>query len=90
MGVGYGAHSLNESLHFLLLINYLAVYINLSVAYQHLFFLGSCIFISFMLLFVIVLVLASLAIWAWWIADLVIFATNQRLAGSGCELAPTL
>ena len=52
--------------------------------------IGSCFFLIFMLLFAILLILASLAVWAWWVADLVIFATNQRLAGSGCELMSNL
>ncbi len=43
-----------------------------------------------MLLFALVTLLTSLAVWAWWIADLVIFATNQRLDGDGCELNPNL
>ena len=52
--------------------------------------IGSCVFFVFMFIFVIVLLLGSLAIWAWWVADLVIFATNQRLAGNGCELMNNL
>ena len=30
--------------------------------------------------------LISLTFFAWWIADLVIFATNQRDDGDGCRL----
>ena len=51
---------------------------------------GSIPFILIMLLTVIILLLATFAIMAWWIADLVIFAKNDRLAGSGCMLRPTL
>jgi hypothetical protein len=43
-----------------------------------------------MLLFVLAVLCCTLAAWAWWIADLVIFATNQRLSGSGCMLTPNL
>ena len=35
---------------------------------------------------VIILVVLSLAIVAWWIADLVVFATNKRLDQNGCQL----
>lgn len=38
----------------------------------------------------ILLICASLATWAWWIADAVIFGTNQRVAGDGCPLIPNL
>lgn len=38
----------------------------------------------------ILLVAVMLAMWAWWIADAVIFGTNQRLAGDGCPLRPDL
>ena len=55
-----------------------------------LYFAGSIFFILFMLVFVLVVVGCTLAAWAWWIADLVIFATNQRLSGSGCMLTPNL
>jgi len=34
------------------------------------------------------IVLASLAQTAWWIADLVIFANNDRDDGDGCSLKP--
>ncbi|MCG8624195.1 MAG: hypothetical protein MJE68_19650 [Proteobacteria bacterium] len=44
----------------------------------------------FMLLFVVLVFCCTLAAWAWWIADLVIFATNQRLSGNGCMLTPNL
>ena len=44
----------------------------------------------FMIAFVLVVVGCILAAWAWWIADLVIFVTNQRLSGNGCMLTPNL
>lgn len=51
---------------------------------------GSAFFIIFMLLFVLITIGCILAAWAWWIADLVIFATNQRLSGNGCVLMQNL
>jgi len=51
---------------------------------------GSIVFILLMLVFVVLVLGASLAMSAWWIADLVIFATNQRLSGNGCILTPNL
>lgn len=54
------------------------------------YYTGSIVFIFFMLLFALTLILTSLAVWAWWIADLVIFVTNQRVAGDGCGLNPNL
>ena len=57
---------------------------------MHTSFAGSVFFILFMLVFVLVVLGCTLAAWAWWIADLVIFATNQRLSGNGCMLTPNL
>lgn len=51
---------------------------------------GSIPFVVVTLIVTILIVLASLAISAWWIADLVIFAKNDRLSGNGCMLSPTL
>ena len=51
---------------------------------------GSVVFIVLIIILALVTVLASLAIWAWWIADVVIFATNQRLSGNGCVLLDNL
>jgi len=52
--------------------------------------LGSAFFIIFMIIAILVVVGAAISMWAWWIADLVIFATNQRLSGNGCQLSPNL
>lgn len=51
---------------------------------------GSIVFILLLLVSVLLVVCGFLAIWAWWIADLVIFATNQRLSGNGCTLTANL
>ena len=51
---------------------------------------GSIVFILLLLVFILLVVCSFLAIWAWWIADLVIFATNQRLSGNGCTLTANL
>ena len=51
---------------------------------------GSVVFIALMVIEVVVMLLVMLAVWAWWIADLVIFATNQRDAGNGCMLRENL
>ena len=50
-------------------------------------FLESACFILVQILAVILTVLAGLATFSWWIADLVIFAQNSRLSGNGCVLA---
>jgi hypothetical protein len=51
---------------------------------------GTCCYVVFITLGSILITLASLAISAWWIADLVIFVENTRLDGRGCHLSPTL
>lgn len=51
---------------------------------------GSVFFILLMVLVLVLMVLAMLANWAWWLADLIIFATNQRDAGNGCMLQENL
>ena len=51
---------------------------------------GSVCFMLLVLLFIVVIVLCMLASWAWWLADLIIFATNQRDAGNGCMLQENL
>ncbi len=58
--------------------------------YYYLLYIGSIVFILLMFVFVLLTVLASIAMWAWWLADLIIFATNQRLSGNGCMLTPNL
>ena len=45
---------------------------------------------TLMIIVVILVLLASLALMGWWIADIVIFATNQRLSSDGCVLQPNL
>ncbi|XP_064399281.1 uncharacterized protein LOC135345769 [Halichondria panicea] len=49
---------------------------------------GSFFFIIIMIVVVLLIIVASLAMSAWWIADLIIFATNQRLSSNGCTLTP--
>lgn len=49
---------------------------------------GSCFFFIIMLVTVLLIIGASLSLSAWWIADVIIFATNQRPAGNGCMLSP--
>jgi len=51
---------------------------------------GSIFFILFMVLVVLIVICVAISLWVWWLADLVIFATNQRFSGSGCELNPNL
>ena len=46
------------------------------------------IMMTYFCLITILVVLCSLAQLAWWIADLVIFANNDRDDGSGCKLRP--
>ena len=48
------------------------------------------VFIALMVIEVVVMVIVFIAIWAWWLADLIIFATNQRDAGNGCMLRENL
>ena len=48
--------------------------------------LTACCIILFCGISVSVIVLAVLPVIAWWIADLVIFATNQRVDENGCPL----
>ena len=43
---------------------------------------------AYFCLLTVLIVLASLAQTAWWIADLVIFANNERDDGDGCMLKP--
>ena len=58
--------------------------------YSYCMYTGSIVFILLLLVFILLVVCGFLAIWAWWIADLVIFATNQRLSGNGCTLTANL
>ena len=51
---------------------------------------GGVISIICTLLAVLVAICCVLALWAWWIADLVIFANNDRDAGNGCPLKDDL
>lgn len=51
---------------------------------------GSIFFILFMILAIVLITACAIGIWAWWIADVIIFATNQREDGNGCELTPDL
>lgn len=51
---------------------------------------GTGLFVCTICLVVLLIVALFLVIWAWWIADLVIFARNDREAGNGCTLSPDL
>jgi len=51
-----------------------------------LFNVESGIFICFQLLAALLTVLTALCTLSWWIADVVIFAQNDRLSGNGCVL----
>ena len=51
---------------------------------------GSIFFMALIVLETVLVVIIFVAIWAWWLADLIIFATNQRDAGNGCMLRENL
>ncbi|KAL5475882.1 hypothetical protein EMCRGX_G025758 [Ephydatia muelleri] len=51
---------------------------------------GSIIFIGGVCFIVMTILLCSFAMVGWWIADLVIFAQNERLDGNGCALEKNL
>ena len=54
------------------------------------FLAGTCCFCLLFILSIILTVVLGVGIIIWWIADLAIFAKNDRLSGNGCILRPNL
>ena len=51
---------------------------------------GGVVVVIVIILTTVWIICGSFAMTAWWIADLIIFGKNDRLAGNGCPLQPNL
>lgn len=54
------------------------------------FIIGTCLFIVLFILSIVFAIVMGALIVSWWIGELVIFANNERMTGSGCFLRENL